>query len=421
MCSTTSALVNRADREHNPISGSTRAAVISSQPGGSSRGRSRQTARSKSVPDGQADLFCFALPPPGQQARGQRVVLRRPGGQAMPRRRPASAAPATHTPPPLASSSASIWALRLENARSWARVKPSISRVLCRSGPSPPPAARTGSAADGSGRSTRPPGPTRTTGPRRRPHGGRRRPAAPGSAPDNACATEDRPPGSFDVRTRPPPNPSSPPAGAPPADCTRATAARSSRNPSATSTASRWAAATVSATGSEPSAHNSDTLFGAENVRSNASTERGRDPASKIDDRVVGCLPSTRARSWSASTTPDSPRRLRPPARPHPRRLAHAGVVLVDAQRHRRDQILRVRQPRHRQHLPPPPTPSPSTTTTANLIRRSAHRPSTRLPQQPNPAQTPATPPGRQPAAPSRRHRPEVERLLPGHCEGCAG
>ena len=51
---------------------------------------------------------------------------------------------------------------------------------------------------------------------------------------------------------------------------------------------------------------------------------------------------------------------LRPAAGPHPRRLPHPGVVLVDTQRHRRNQILPIRQPRHRQHPPPPPTPSPS-------------------------------------------------------------
>ena len=76
-------------------------------------------------------------------------------------------------------------------------------------------------------------------------------------------------------------------------------------------------------------------------------------------------------------------RALRPPARPHPRRLAHPGVVLVDAQRHRRDQILRIRQPRHRQHPPPPPTPStipsPSTAMTPSPPP-SPHRPPPRLP-----------------------------------------
>ena len=47
-----------------------------------------------------------------------------------------------------------------------------------------------------------------------------------------------------------------------PPTCTRATAARSSKNPIAAATASRWAAATTSATGSEPNAHSTDTLFG---------------------------------------------------------------------------------------------------------------------------------------------------------------
>ena len=59
----------------------------------------------------------------------------RSGWPGMLRRRLACEAPATRTRAPLASSSASIWALRLENARSCARLKPSISRVLLRSGP----------------------------------------------------------------------------------------------------------------------------------------------------------------------------------------------------------------------------------------------------------------------------------------------
>ena len=81
---------------------------------------------------------------------------------------------------------------------------------------------------------------------------------------------------------------------------------RSSKNPDAASTASRCAAATASASGSEANAHNTDTLFGAENVKSNALTWRGRDPASRSSP-LTGCLPSTKARSSPASTTPAKP------------------------------------------------------------------------------------------------------------------
>ena len=86
----------------------------------------------------------------------------------------------------------------------------------------------------------------------------------------------------------------------------RATAACSSKKPSAAATASRWAAMTVSATGSEPNAHSSDTDFGAENVRSNAFTDRARNPTSK-GSRDTGWLPSIRARRASASTMPSTP------------------------------------------------------------------------------------------------------------------
>ena len=86
----------------------------------------------------------------------------------------------------------------------------------------------------------------------------------------------------------------------------RATAACSSKKPSAAATASRWAAMTVSATGSEPNAHSSDTDLGAENVRSNAFTVRCRNPTSN-GRPVTGWLPSTTARSTSASTMPSTP------------------------------------------------------------------------------------------------------------------
>ena len=143
-----------------------------------------------------------------------------------------------------------------------------------------------------------------------------------------------------------------------PSDCSRATAARSSKNPNASATASRWAAATTSATGSDPSAHNNDTLFGAENVTSNARTDRARPRHQLLARHRV--LPVDQGAQLVGLHHPRQPQPLRPPARPHPRRLPHPGVVLVDTQRHRRNQILPIRQPRHRQHPPPPPTPSPS-------------------------------------------------------------
>ena len=63
---------------------------------------------------------------------------------------------------------------------------------------------------------------------------------------------------------------------------------------------------TTSATGSEPSAHNSDTDFGAENVRSNAFTDRSRNPTSN-GAPDVGSFPSINARNASASTMPSNP------------------------------------------------------------------------------------------------------------------
>ena len=50
MCSTTSAWVKRADREHNPASGSTRAAATSSHLGATAAGSFQHTASSSSVP-----------------------------------------------------------------------------------------------------------------------------------------------------------------------------------------------------------------------------------------------------------------------------------------------------------------------------------------------------------------------------------
>ena len=88
---------------------------------------------------------------------------------------------------------------------------------------------------------------------------------------------------------------------------------------------------------------------------------------------------------------------LGPPAGPHPRRLAHPGVVLVDAQRHRRDQVLRIRQPRNRQHPPPPPTPSPST----------HPHPQPPIPTAITPPTTLSSPPTGQP---THRHLPRLRR-----------
>ena len=50
MCSTTSAAVKRADREHSPASGSTRVAATSSHVGASSGGSFQHTAPSRAVP-----------------------------------------------------------------------------------------------------------------------------------------------------------------------------------------------------------------------------------------------------------------------------------------------------------------------------------------------------------------------------------
>ena len=62
---------------------------------------------------------------------------------------------------------------------------------------------------------------------------------------------------------------------------------------------------TVSATGSEPIAHSSDTDFGAEKVRSNALTDRARPDNSGAP--VTGRLPSISERRSSASTMPSNP------------------------------------------------------------------------------------------------------------------
>ncbi len=59
-CSTASARVKRADREHDPVSGSTRAALTSSQPGAPKPERSPHTARSRSAP--VASPTCAASP-----------------------------------------------------------------------------------------------------------------------------------------------------------------------------------------------------------------------------------------------------------------------------------------------------------------------------------------------------------------------
>ena len=60
MCSTTSAWVNRAEWAHNPTSGSTRAAVISSQPGGSNVRVPEAHRPLQLGPDGQVDLLRLA-------------------------------------------------------------------------------------------------------------------------------------------------------------------------------------------------------------------------------------------------------------------------------------------------------------------------------------------------------------------------
>ena len=331
-----------------------------------------------------------SLPAAGQQARGQRVVLGRPGGQRRlvvglhpQRRRLVDRALGFQ----LGLDLGAALGERPQLGPAEAVHLPGVVPVR----PPATPSRRTGSAAAGSGRPTRPPGPSRTAGRRRKPRGGRPPSAAPGSGPRQcvcSCGSPSRLVRCTNPATTQPPVPTrrrtpwtapGPPRRAPP------------RTPAPPLPPPGGRAATTSATGSEPNAHNSDTLFGAENVRSNASTERGRDPASRSTP-VAGCFPSTRARSWSASTTPDKPEALRPPARPHPRRLPHPGVVLVDAQRHRRDQILRVRQPRHRQHQPSPPAAT------------THHH---------HPAPTPSHPPA--PPSHHQHHRPLPTTTQPRH------
>ena len=63
------------------------------------------------------------------------------------------------------------------------------------------------------------------------------------------------------------------------------------------------------------------------------------------------------------------PKVLCPPSGPHPWRLPHPDVVLVDAQCHRRDQVLGVRQPRHRQHQRPPTIPTTTTSASPLVLR----------------------------------------------------
>ena len=80
-CSTTSASVKRAEREHKP-------GLWVDQGGGqllaswAARAPARPSTPPVQVgPDGQAYLGGLGLPAAGQQARGERVVLGRPGGK----------------------------------------------------------------------------------------------------------------------------------------------------------------------------------------------------------------------------------------------------------------------------------------------------------------------------------------------------
>ena len=66
--------------------------------------------------------------------------------------------------------------------------------------------------------------------------------------------------------------------------------------------------------------------------------------------------------------------RRRPASRPHPRRLTDTRVVLVDPQRHRRQQVLGVRQRRHRQHPTPPRHPKVRQTLASPPGRRTPRR-----------------------------------------------
>ena len=367
MCSTTSALVKRADREHNPVSGSTRAAVTSLPAGRApTLDGPEHTARSSSAPVARPTCCRLALPPPGQQARGQRVVLGRPGGQRRLVVGPHPQAPATRSIAPLASSSASIWALRLENARSWACAEAfHLPGVVAVRPPHAPRAAWSGLAAAGSGRPSPAARPSRTAGRRRQPHAGRRLPLHEVRDANSAYATEGRPPGSCGARTPPPPNPRCPPgdghpliAPGPARRVPRGTPAPPPLPPGGRPPPPRPPAPSRAPTAATRS-------WGHENVRSNANTERGRDPASRSTSGTR-VLPVHQRPQLVRLHHTRQPQPLRPPPGPHPRRLPHPDVVLVDAQRHRRDQVLRVRQPRHRQHEPRPPPRIPAITTSTH-------------------------------------------------------
>ena len=135
-----------------------------------------------------------------------------------------------------------------------------------------------------------------------------------------------------------------------PCDCTRATAARSSRNPSATSTASRCAPATTSATGSDGKRPQQRHALGRSRKSGRTpAPNAAADPANRSSP-VAGCCPSTRARSCVGLHHPRQPKRLCPPARPHPRATRPPRRSTRRCSTPPTRSGTPRRQPRHRQH-----------------------------------------------------------------------
>jgi hypothetical protein len=204
-----------------------------------------------------------------------------------------------------ASRCASIAVVRFENARSCSRLKPTSSRDPLRSGPHATP-RRSVRSRSSSFRNSVPvalaqtcnglaSNATCTPSSRQTTLGTRQCVCSCGSPARDVrwanVATANPPVGT--CRRIPP-------------SCTRATAARSSKNPIATWVASTTAIDTAAEVSGVPNAHNNDTDFGIDSVTSIARTVRSRCPASS-SSLVPGSRPFTRARSASASTTPARP------------------------------------------------------------------------------------------------------------------
>jgi hypothetical protein len=129
MCSTTSAAVKRADRAHKPVSGPAGVAATSSQPGASEAGSFQPTAPSRAVPMAKPTAMASS-----RQRPWSSVGVREWSFFVLVASEASSSACIRNAgdwySAPLASSSASTWTLRLENARSCSRLKPSISLVF---------------------------------------------------------------------------------------------------------------------------------------------------------------------------------------------------------------------------------------------------------------------------------------------------